>query len=272
MESGVPKIRTKVVIILELLIIIAIASRLLFSTTTLIYPDACTYLSISKSILNGKLSTDFLGGGEIILPPLYPLIISAFYLIFQNLELSALIVSLFSGSLLIIPVYFLTRAMYGERAGWFSSIFILFSPVMINWSVTMYTEALFILLFISAITMGHYALERGKVGWFFASGGFVGLTYMTRLPGIIVLGILAGWIIIYSLVGKFSIRKGITFIGLLIAGFFIITAPYLIHLYSIFGEWTLTASYGNITEVVMEEGTDTIRGWELLDARKTGKG
>src|SRR3989304_7935181 len=135
MDSGVPKTQTKEIIILEILIILSALFRLLFSSTTLIYPDACTYLSISKSILNGKLSTDFLGGGEIIFPPLYPLITSAFYLIFQNLELSALIVSLISGSLLIIPVYFLTRSMYGERAGWFSAIFILFSPVMINWSV-----------------------------------------------------------------------------------------------------------------------------------------
>ncbi len=280
MDSGVPKTQTKEIIILEILIILSALFRLLFSSTEVIYPDACTYLSISKSILNGKLSTDFRGGVELILPPLYPLMTSLFYLLFRSIELSALMVSIFTGSLLIVPAYFLTGLIYGKKAArnksrnkrLISAAFIFFSPVMINWSVAMYTEALFILLFISAITIGLYALEREKGIWFFVTGSLVGLSYLTRIPGIIVLGILCGWIIIYLISKRFSVRKSITFTALLFAGFILITGPYLAHLHSALGEWTLTGSYGSVTEVVMDEGVETVAGWELLDVAKKEEG
>src|SRR3972149_4739708 len=87
MASDAPKMLTKkTIIFLELIVIVSLVFRFLLSSTEITYPDACTYLSISKSILNGTLFTDFLGGGDISFPPLYPLVTSAFYFITRNLE------------------------------------------------------------------------------------------------------------------------------------------------------------------------------------------
>ena len=82
-----------------------------------------------------------------------------------------------------------------KKAAWLSSRVYIFSPVMINWSVAMYTEALFILLFVSAITVCLYALEKDNYVLIFLSGVIIGLAYMTRIPGVILLIILGGWIL-----------------------------------------------------------------------------
>jgi 4-amino-4-deoxy-L-arabinose transferase-like glycosyltransferase len=272
MDSDVPKMQIrKSIIFLELLVVLSFLFRVIFSSTEVIYPDACTYMSISKSILNGKLFTDFRDGIDTILPPLYPLFSSGAYLFLQSYELSALVVSLLMGSLLIIPVYYLAKLIYGEKAAWISALFIFFSPVLINWSVAMYTESLFILLFVSAITVGLYALEKDKGVWFFYAGILTGLAYMTRIMGIILLAILGIWIIIHYIVNKVRYKKMVSMVLALILGFIIITAPYLLYMHSFFGKWTLTASYGSIQEVVVAEGTETVSGWELLEVKETKK-
>ncbi len=273
MGSDAPKMQSKkTIIILELLIVFTFALRILFSSTEVIYPDACTYLSISKSILSGKLSTDFRGGVEIVFPPLYPLITGAIYIVSKGFELAALIASLIAGALLIIPVFFLARSIYGEKAAWLSSVFISLSPVMINWSVAMYTEALFILLFVSAITVCLYAVEKDNYVLIFLSGVIIGLAYMTRIPGVILLIILGGWVLFHSIANRVRSKKMVARVAFLFLGFFLIISPYLTYMHSFFGKWTFTASYGSIEEVVVSEGTETVAGWELLEVEKTEKG
>lgn len=273
MDSDAPKMQIRrTIIYLEILVVLSFLFRSIFSSTEVIYPDACTYLSISKSILNGKLYTDFRDGIDLILPPLYSLITSGFYLLLPGVELSALVVSLLTGALLVIPVFFLARLIYGGKAAWVSSLFIFFSPVLINWSVAMYTEALFILLFVSAVTLFLYALEKDKVAWLFLSGVIIGLAYMTRIPGIILLFILGGWIIIHAIVNRVRPEKMVAMVVLLILGFFLIISPYLLYMHSFFGKWTMTASYGNlIEEVVILEGAETVAGWELLEVKDAKK-
>lgn len=276
------------VVILGALTFLSFLLRLLASSSEAVHPDSCLYLSFTKSILRGKFSFDFSEGVETILPPLYSISIAAVKFIAGDIELSGVLVSAVAGALLIIPVFYLAKAIYNERAAWIGSILVFISPILIHWSRAMLTESLFITLFISGITMGLYALEKRKRFFFFLSGALIGLSYMTRVIGLVAIPVLGLWMIYYlfkpgekvgSLVsgkpdnpGDYNLVKvfkdAVTFLVIFSLGFFLVAGIYLIRLHSFYGQWTLAGSYGSITGTIANEGAETTEGWEKLRIEK----
>ena len=106
--------------------------RLFTAPPVIIYPDSCLYLSFAKSMLNGKFSFDFQGGDEAMLSPLYSIFSAGFSFFTGDIELSGVLISAIAGALLIIPVFYLARAIYNERAAWICAVLILYSPVLIR--------------------------------------------------------------------------------------------------------------------------------------------
>ncbi len=240
--------------------------RFFTSVTKVSYPDSCLYLSHAKSILNGKLSFDFKQGIEMILPPLYPLFTAAISFINGDMELAGVLVSVLAGALLIIPVFYLAKAIYNETAAWIASALVMLSPFLLHWSGVMLTESLFITLFISGITLGWYAIQQKKMFFFFLSGVFIGLSYMTRLIGLVAVPVVVLWTMFYFILpdksGSYNLRKSfktmISMLALFTLGFFIVTGAYLVHMRSVFGYWDITASYGSLGEVIESGGYDNI--------------
>lgn len=257
-------------IILGVVILLSLIFRLSTSTTMVVYPDSTLYLSFAKAILNGKFSFNFSGGAETILPPFYPLLNALFTFFTGKVESSAVFVSALVGALLIIPVFYIAKTVYNEKAAWVSSVFIFFSPILINWSKSMLTESLFITLFISGIAVCLYGIEKRKWIIFLISGALIGMSYMTRIIGFVAMPVLGLWLLFSFFMISRTDEKGSgvnfkqVFVPVLIFafGFILVTSFYLVKLHSFYGYWTLAGAYGSIKGTISYEGSATQAGWE----------
>ena len=232
-------------------------------------------------MLNGKFSFDFHGGDESIMPPLYSISSAVFSFFTGDIELSGVLISAIAGALLMIPVFYLARAIFNERAAWICAALILSSPVLIRWSGVIMTESLFITLFVSGITFGWYGIEGRKKILFLLCGAFIGLSYMTRIIGLVAVPVIVLSIIFYSVKsgkpgssnpgGSDNLRLKKLFKDIIIfsVGFILITGAYLVKLHSFYGEWTLAGSYGSVKNTITYEGAAKLSGWERLDTKKT---
>lgn len=270
------RVKNKRVVILGVFIVLSFLLRFFTAGKEVVYPDSTLYLSFAKSIINGKFSFNFNSGTETILPPLYSMANAFFLYLIGDVELSGVLVSAIAGALLIIPVFYLAKMTYNEKTAWISSILVFLSPILIHWSGAMLTESLFITLFISGIAMGWYAIENKNRILFLLSGALIGLSYMTRVIGLLALPVLGLWIVFFSIKREGSdnpiprrIYKDLfSHLTTCFLGFILITGIYLNHLHSFYGHWTLAGSYGSIKNVVSFEGASTTSGWENLYGQK----
>ena len=230
---------------LAVLTFLSFLFRLFTATNVVIYPDSTLYLSFTKAMLNGKFSFNFSSGAETILPPFYPLLNALLAFFTGKIESSAVFVSALAGALLIIPVFYIAKTVYNEKSAWMSSVFVFFSPILINWSRAMLTESLFITLFISGIAVCLYGIEKRKWVIFLISGVLIGLSYMTRVIGFVAVPILGLWIVFSFIMmsrshdKKSGMNLKEVFVPVLIFafGFILVTGLYLIKLHSFYGYW-----------------------------------
>lgn len=257
-------------IILGFITFLSFIFRLSTASIFVTYPDSTLYLSFAKSIQNGRFFFGFAGGNNTILPPLYPLTAAFFSLFSGRIETSAILVSALAGALLIIPVFYIAKTVYNEKAAWVSSAFVFFNPILINWSKSMLTESLFITLFISGIAICLYGIEKRKLLFILISGGFIGLAYMTRVIGLVVVPVLGLWLLIYFIwvrrpadnTSGMKLKDAYLPVIVFSLGFIIVTGFYLIKLHSFYGYWTVAGSYGSIKGTISYEGAATTSGWE----------
>lgn len=257
-------------IILGIITFLSFIFRLSTASVYVTYPDSTLYLSFAKSILNGRFFFDFAGGNNTILPPLYPLTAAFFSLFSGRIETSAILVSALAGALLIIPVFYIAKTVYNEKAAWVSSAFVFFSPILINWSKSILTESLFITLFISGIALCLYGIENRKLIFILISGGLIGLSYMTRVVGLVAIPVIGLWLLIYFIWNRKSaentlgmkLKDALVPVVVFSLGFIIVTGLYLVKLHSFYGYWTVAGSYGSIKGTISYEGAATTSGWE----------
>ncbi|MBW2123446.1 MAG: glycosyltransferase family 39 protein [Deltaproteobacteria bacterium] len=105
----------------SLLILICLAAGVriyLFAFTYVISRDGVVYLALAGYFREGNLgkglSHDF--------HPLYSLVIAALSYLIPGSALAGQVVSLVSGSLLVVPIYLLGKDLFGQRAGFLTGI------------------------------------------------------------------------------------------------------------------------------------------------------
>jgi len=264
----------KKLIILAGIVILTFLFRFLITTIDVVYPDSCLYLSYAKSISSGKFTFDFLEGREVILPVIFPLLTAIFSIFVTDVELAGVLVSSIAGALLIVPVFYITKTIFDEKAAWISVVFVFISPVLIHWAGTLLTESVFITAFISSVAIGLSAIGNGRWAHLGLCGAITGLAYMTRVVGLILIPVHGLWIIFNVIrsgksVDYRKIVKDIVISGMIfILGFIIISAPYLLLIRLHYGNWSLAGGYGNISRVVIDEGASSLKNWEALGSRK----
>lgn len=231
------------------------------------------YLSFAKSILRGQFSFNFRNGDDIIMPPLYSISSAILSFLTGDIELSGVFISALAGALLIIPVFYLAKATYNEKAAWISAVLIFLNPSLIRWSGVILTESLFITLFLTAIAFGWYGIEGKKNILLFLSGAFIGLSYMTRIIGLVavpalVMYIVYNYVVSRKTAGSKLFRDMLTPVIILSVGVILVTGVYLVKMHSFYGFWTLSGSYGSIKGTMTFEGAETLHGWEKLASQQ----
>lgn len=170
---------------ISLLVFLAFANNLMFLGGIFrdLYSDSVIYMSMARRFLEGQ--------SEYLLhpmwPPLYPLISALFYLVFQDWLTAARLVSVVFGSLLVIPIYFLTRDLFGKYTAVLTSLIVILLKPLTVASTAPLSESLVVFCFWS----GFYFLWRSLRGkhliFALLSGIFWGLAYLTRPEGVFAL-------------------------------------------------------------------------------------
>jgi 4-amino-4-deoxy-L-arabinose transferase-like glycosyltransferase len=177
-------------------------------------------------------------GGRWVMPPIFPLLIAAFRFFGTGLEWSGHLASVLAGTLLLIPIYALTRRLFCPRTAIVAVWIAAFTPILVEYSVLILTENLFAACMLTMLVYTHRAFsEKGSGTDSFLSGFWAGLAFLTKTFGIIFIPFL---ILGYALSrGGHSKVSATRQVVLTLVGFMILAVPYWIALRMYTGRWVI---------------------------------
>ena len=126
--------------------------------------DGVGYAVSGKNLFSG-LGYSIQGAPQIVLHPLYSILIGVSWFFTQNLEFSGQIVSVIAGSLLVIPVFYLAKEMYGRKTGIWAAVFVVICPPLIFGSTEVRLASLYTLVLSATVAIGWKALGSKNLFW-----------------------------------------------------------------------------------------------------------
>jgi len=165
-----------------------------------------------------------------VLHPGYPLGIEVARLFTDDGVFAAQLVSLVSGSLLVIPLYYLARSFLTPWYAVGATVIGVFNPWMVRYGAVTMSESFYILLAVTSLCL--YFQKR-----YLLAGIAGGLAYLTRPEALVFIGIIG----LFELI-KRRYRPALE-LGL---SCLVLAAPYIIYLHSETGQWSVTPKTMNI--------------------------
>ena len=200
-----------------------------------IAPDSAAYGFIARDFLKGH----FIKGLSSPAPPFYPFLIFLFSPDTAHVEIAGRLLSLFFGTLAIIPLFYLVKEAIGQKEATFSVLLYSFHPYLVTYSGMLLTEATYWGLLILSVYFFWTGLRREKLWRMALSGCFLGLSYLTRPEGIGYVLVYLIWIIVSGGLKKNWFRK-LILIGVLTLAIFIFVIPYIIYIHEETGQWLIS--------------------------------
>jgi 4-amino-4-deoxy-L-arabinose transferase-like glycosyltransferase len=208
-----------------------------------LHPDLERYIHIASSFRAGDLE----GAVNYHYPPFFPLLIAGADLITGNMKSAAKLASILCTALLLFPVYFLSRSVFGRGPAVFAAGFLCFR--FISELAVCKAEQPAMLFIYLAILLGLHALRGRKLYLFLMTGLAFGAGFMTKPEAwayfLAFLSILVGASMASGLKARRAshgpedpehqgrrLRRGAVVSGLVLAlGYFLVTGPYLLSYY-----------------------------------------
>jgi len=244
--------------ILLLLLAFAFVLRLfLVISPEVIHNDGTEYVRHAKQVLSGNWS-----GGKS--PPLYPLLIAGVQVITRDYEMAGIWVSVIFGTLIVLPIFYLGRAIFNEKVGILSALFAAVHPFLYISSGSVLTESTYHFLLATSALFGWYAFTRARFSDILLVSFFIALAYLTRPEGIGFLFILSIWVLLVNPpdVGRSWIKR-VGIILVVIFGFLAFSSPYLVQIRKETGRWGISkkasVSIGSFSEEESAPSIETIK-------------
>jgi asparagine N-glycosylation enzyme membrane subunit Stt3 len=95
-----------------------------------------------------------------------------------NVEIAGRLISLFFGTLTLIPVFYLVKEVVGQKGAIFSGLFYSFHPYLVTYSGMLLSEATYWGLLTLSVYFFWMGLKRGKILGLIVSGLFLALAYL----------------------------------------------------------------------------------------------
>jgi hypothetical protein len=197
--------------------------------------DSAGYGFMARDFLKG----DFIKGLSSALHPLYPILISLISPDSTHVEIAGRFISLFWGTVTLIPLYYLVKEHIGQKEAIFTALFYTFQPYLVTYSGMLLTEATYWGLLVLSVFLFWTGLKNESVWRIVLSGAFLGLAYLTRPEGIGYIVVYLGWIVVDGILKKKWFKK-LVFMGILIPSTFIFVAPYVIYIRQETGQWLIS--------------------------------
>lgn len=229
--------------------------------------DSAAYGFMARYFLKGN----FIKGLSIPGHPLYPLLMSLFSLDSTHVEMVGRLLSLFFGTLTIIPLFYLVKEAIGEKEAILSALLYAFHPYLVTYSGMLMTEATYWGLLVLSVYFFWTGLKKEKVWRAMLSGFFLGLAYLTRPEGIGYVLVYLIWAVVEGGLKKKWFKRSI-FIGVVILTVFIFAIPYVIYIHQETGQWLISKKAVEHQSDLLKENPEQVDPSMGIDQNKPVSG
>lgn len=221
-------------------LIVRLLYYFLYAKDEVIGKDASTYVRLARHLAEG----DFAAGFDSFWTPFYPLLVASIELFTNSLLLPTIIISIISGTLAVTATYFLVNQSYGKREAVIAAVIAIFYPHLLTATFAYGTENIYFLLLIFALITGWNGLTKNPILNFFATGLLLGCAYLTRPEAFGYLLFFVPVIFLKNLKeqGLFA-PNSFKNAAVLVLGFALLAAPYLIYIHSATGVWSISPKF-----------------------------
>jgi len=225
--------------------------------------DSAEYGFIARDFLRA----DFIKGLSSPAPPFYPFLIYLVSPDTSSVEIAGRFISLFFGTLSIIPLFYLVKGAIGQKEAIFSGLLYAFHPYLVTYSGMLLTEATYWGLLILSVYFFWTGLEK-QVTWKIGLAGcFLGLAYLTRPEGIGYVLVYLIWIIVDGGIKKKWLKKSILIATLLLSVLIFVT-PYVIYIHQETGQWLISKKALEAQSEFLKKGEEKVDFSKALEQNK----
>lgn len=220
--------------------------------------EGAEYARIAQNLLSGVgyvgIATE---GKQLFFPPMFPWTIAAIAFVVGDAEIAARVISVISGSLITVPVYFVARRLYGNPTGLGAAALVGFHPHLVQFSTTAFCEPFFMTLALTGICMAMRCWDEITLLRISLLGLLYGAAYLVRPEALAYFAIVVA-LIVWRHWSRPQLRRhslGIQAL-ILISGFLVLAGPYTAWLSVQAGKFILQgkSSVNLPTERRMQEG------------------
>ncbi len=163
------------------------------------------------------------------------------------------LVSILFGSMLWIPFFLLARLCYGRKSAIMGSILLLTSPFLIDISLNVLTESTFVCFFLFAVYFIFASYESWATLYFFLAGVTLSLSYLVRPEAFLYFPLFLLGTAGYGRVAGLSFPKLVKVSMAFMAGFAVLSLPFVFTIHHRIGIWTFS---GKTKNILLQHGVD----------------
>jgi 4-amino-4-deoxy-L-arabinose transferase-like glycosyltransferase len=241
---------------LFIVIIIGIAVRLIKFDDINLVNDTVVYSRLGKNLIeNGRYFFGENYNTGIFFPPGYPVFIGLTNLLFDDLFLSAKLVSFLSSIGSIFISYFIAKELYNKEAGLFAALLFAVYPVLIIISVQGYADAPFIFFLLLSLYLFIKYIDNESILFHALLGFIFGVTCLIR-PEALFLLLLPGMRVFSTFDSPLRFNAGYLTRFIVLSLVFVMTlSPYMIFIKNYTGKFMLSGK-SNISILLGELSGD----------------
>ncbi len=256
-EGGSERRKRHWKILLALLALAFVLRLFLVASPEVIRNDGTEYVRQARQFLLGNLS-------EGRSPPLYPLLIAGVQMITRDFEMAGIWVSVIFGTLLVLPLFYLGRAVFNETVGIVSALLGAVHPFLYVAAGSVLTESPYYFFFATSVVLGWYTFTTAGLRSLLLFGFSTTLAYLTRPEAIGIPIVFSAWTLFTNPPDqKRPLAKRIAIILIVGISFLAFSFPYLYQIRKDTGAWGFskkaTISLGSLSSEEAAPSLQTLR-------------
>ncbi len=230
---------------LILIMIIALGLRILWmaSNAVVISGEGAEYVRMAQNLVAGNGLTGNFEGPETMYAPFFSVLTAGLDLLVKDAELAAHIITLIFGTVLIVPLFFITRRMYGDHVAFLGAALVAFHPLFIALSGSIYNEDVYIPLLLAGVYFGMSSLESRRNRDFVLLSVCLSLAYVCRPEAFAYPVFFAAALWTGAVLGRVPIREAARGSAVILVTFLLFAAPYIGFLYAKTGQLRLEGKW-----------------------------
>lgn len=222
--------------------------------SNIITPDGILYIKTARLIELGASKKLM----EFTFIHLYPYLVLLAHTIFPDWETAGRMVSVFMGSLAVIPLFLLTKRMFGVRIASITALFYIINPRFADYSADVLREPTFWFFSVTALWLAWEGVSRGSLIWIVLSGISTALAAFARIEGVAIFVVIFLWIIWYFSKQEPDSKKLFSYLSVYIFTFPVLLLPFIFLFSEIFAKWDFGFTFVKIWLLITSKSSEAL--------------